>query len=176
MFVTVLALYIYNAPFKATTYGFIIIIIILIIIIIIIIYIYIYSQHVVTCHLTHGHPQKTWLLAIYCKHPSYGSRLLWPVCILLGGWCAQLQCSELELASKEASKELLTSTDSAQRHLEWTRFCIQSSFHCFRLLAASAAWMANDSIFYSNKLFQGLFISLLYPTVGMSMLQKLYFF
>ena len=35
-----------------------------------------------------------------------------------------------------------------------------------RQCIASGAWIANDFAFYGNKLFQGVFISILYPKVG----------
>ena len=69
-------------------------------------------------------------------------------------------------ASKKFESELLTTDAAAQRRLKWTKFFIQTKFYFWRLWVASFAWIANDFAFYGNKLFQGVFISILYPKVG----------
>ena len=66
-------------------------------------------------------------------------------------------------ASKKFETEIINA--AAERRLKWTRFLIQLKYFWPRLWVASGAWVANDFAFYGNKLFQGVFISMLYPTV-----------
>ena len=80
-----------------------------------------------------------------------------------------LQCAELELeASKKTESGQLTSDSAALLRLELSRFVIQTRFYFFRVWGASAAWMANDVVFYGNLLFQGVVMSILYPAVGIA--------
>ena len=47
----------------------------------------------------------------------------------------------------------------------WKLHWISMYYYGTRQWIASAAWIANDFAFYGNKLQQGLFLNILYPTV-----------
>ena len=47
----------------------------------------------------------------------------------------------------------------------WRLPSISFYYYSTRQCIASAAWIANDFAFYGNKLQQGLFLNILYPTV-----------
>lgn len=54
----------------------------------------------------------------------------------------------------------------AHKYTGWRLHWISVYYYGTRQCIASAAWVANDFAFYGNKLQQGLFLGILYPTVS----------
>ena len=53
----------------------------------------------------------------------------------------------------------------AHKYTGWRLHWISIYYYGTRQCIASAAWVANDFAFYGNKLQQGVFLGILYPTV-----------